>query len=127
EYHLDRASTQSVRNDRNCGKTTGGFCITTTHPPSHASTLVREFLTKSSTNVAPQVPNSPDMAPCDIFLFHLLKKPLHEQRFESIEDTKEKSLRELQAVSSAAYERCFQNWIKRLTYVAVASNGDCFE
>ncbi|EFN84379.1 hypothetical protein EAI_13562, partial [Harpegnathos saltator] len=41
---------------------------------SHTSTLVREFLTKNSTNVAPQASYSPDMAPCDFFLFPLLKK-----------------------------------------------------
>ncbi|EFN78101.1 Histone-lysine N-methyltransferase SETMAR, partial [Harpegnathos saltator] len=93
---------------------------------SHTSTLVREFLSKNSTNVAPQAPYSPDMAPCDLFLFPLLKKPLRGQRFESIEDMKEKSLRELKAVPSAAYERCFRDWIKRW-HMYVASNGDYFE
>ncbi|EFN76386.1 hypothetical protein EAI_02859, partial [Harpegnathos saltator] len=42
-----------------------------------------------------QAPYSPDMAPCDFVLFPLLKKPPRGQRFESIEDIKEKSLREL--------------------------------
>ncbi|EFN86934.1 hypothetical protein EAI_00275, partial [Harpegnathos saltator] len=76
-------------------------------------------------NVAPQAPYSPDMAPCDFFLFALLKKPLRGQRFESIEEIKEKSLRELKAIPSAAYERCFQDWIKHWR-MCVASNRDYF-
>lgn len=37
--------------------------------PPHTSILVREFLAKNSTNVIDQTPYSPDMAPCDFFLF----------------------------------------------------------
>ncbi|EFN80975.1 hypothetical protein EAI_08895, partial [Harpegnathos saltator] len=81
--------------------------------PSHTSILVRKFLTKNSTNVAPHAPYSLDMAPCDFFLFSILKKPFRGQSFESIEDIKGKSLRELKAIPSIAYERCFQDWIKR--------------
>ncbi|EFN82786.1 hypothetical protein EAI_01945, partial [Harpegnathos saltator] len=92
---------------------------------SHTSTLVtREFLTKNSTYVAPQAPYSPDMAPCDFFLFPLLKKLFRGQCFESIYDMKEKSLRELKAIPSCRV--CFLDWIKRW-HMCVASNGDYFE
>lgn len=49
--------------------------------PSHTSILVREFLTKNSTNVIDQAPYSPDMA-CDFFLFPKLKLSLCGRRFE---------------------------------------------
>ncbi|EZA52200.1 hypothetical protein X777_08713 [Ooceraea biroi] len=31
--------------------------------------LVRDFLAKNSTNTIPQAPYSPDIVPCDFFLF----------------------------------------------------------
>ena len=35
--------------------------------PAHTSMLVRDFLAKNQTNILPQAPYSPDMAPCDFF------------------------------------------------------------
>lgn len=57
----------------------------------HISTLVCEFLTKNSTNVIDQAPYSPDMVPCDFFLFPKLKLPLRGRRFESTEAIKQNS------------------------------------
>jgi len=37
--------------------------------PSHSAIIIREFLTKNETNTIQQPLNSPDMAPCDFFLF----------------------------------------------------------
>ncbi|KYM85330.1 hypothetical protein ALC53_04573 [Atta colombica] len=37
--------------------------------PSHSAIIIREFLTKNETNTIQQPSNSPDMAPCNFFLF----------------------------------------------------------
>ena len=37
--------------------------------PSHSAIIIREFFTKNETNNIQQSSNSPDMAPCDFFLF----------------------------------------------------------
>jgi histone-lysine N-methyltransferase SETMAR len=37
--------------------------------PSHASVLTQQFLAKYKMAVIPQQPYSPDLAPCDFFLF----------------------------------------------------------
>ena len=41
--------------------------------PSHSSLIMTEFLAKHETIVIAQPPCSPDLAPCDIFLFPKLK------------------------------------------------------
>ena len=43
--------------------------------PAHTSLLVRDFLAKNNTVIMPQSPYSPDLAPCDFFLFRKLKGP----------------------------------------------------
>ena len=48
--------------------------------PTHSSLLVRDFLAKNNT-IMPQPPYSPDLAPCDFFLFPKLKKPMKGRRF----------------------------------------------
>ncbi|UYV75390.1 hypothetical protein LAZ67_13000104 [Cordylochernes scorpioides] len=44
--------------------------------PAHTSLLVRKFLAKNNTLMMPQPPYSPDLAPCDFFLFPKLKRPM---------------------------------------------------
>jgi len=73
-----------------------------------------------------QAPYSPDMAPCDFFLFPKLKLPLRGTRFESIQDIKENSLRELKAIPEYAYKKCMDDWIVRWKK-CTASNGAYFE
>lgn len=77
--------------------------------PAHRSTIVQEFLAKNSTTVIDQAPYSPDMAPADFFLFPRLKLPLRGRRFESIEDIKENSKKELRLIQENAYKQCFED------------------
>ncbi|UYV68865.1 hypothetical protein LAZ67_6001340 [Cordylochernes scorpioides] len=44
--------------------------------PAHTSLLVRDFLAKNNILMMPQPPYSPDLAPCDFFLFPKLKRPM---------------------------------------------------
>jgi len=94
--------------------------------PSHKAIVVQEFLAKNSTNVIEQAPYSPDMAPCDFFLFPKLKLPLRGRRFESIEAIKENSLKELKAIPQWAYQRCMEDWVCRWNH-CIALSGDYFE
>jgi len=49
--------------------------------------IIREFLTKNETNTIQQPSNSPDMAPCDFFLFDRVKL-LRGTRFNSRKEVK---------------------------------------
>jgi len=56
--------------------------------PAHTSHLVQQFLAKHGTPQLQQLPYSPDLTPCDFFLFPRLKKVLKGHGFETTEDIK---------------------------------------
>ena len=94
--------------------------------PAHSSLLVRNFLAKNNTVIMPQPPYSPDLAPCDFFLFPKLKRPMKGRRFATIEEIKTESLRELKDIPKSAYRKCFEDWKKRW-HTCIISKGDYFE
>ena len=49
--------------------------------PAHSALRTREFLSKHSITVLPHPPYSPGLAPCDFFLFPMLRRPLKGKRF----------------------------------------------
>ena len=79
--------------------------------PSPSSLIVTEFLAEHETKVIAQSPYSPDLAPCDFFLFPKLKYPLRGMRHESIEAIKRNSRKELKAIPAETYKKCMENWI----------------
>ena len=94
--------------------------------PAHSSLLVRNFLAKNNTLIMPQPPYSPDLAPCDFFLFPRLKRPMKRRRFATIEEIKTESLKKLKDIPKSAYEKCFEEWKKRW-HKYIISEGDYFE
>ena len=51
--------------------------------PAHTSAIVTAFLKKEKVTVLPHPPYSPDLAPCDFFLFPKLKAFLAGQKYQS--------------------------------------------
>ena len=49
----------------------------------HTSSLTREFMSKNGVETIPHPPYSPDLAPCDFWMFPTLKKELRGRRFVS--------------------------------------------
>jgi histone-lysine N-methyltransferase SETMAR len=54
--------------------------------PAHTSPVVRQFLTSKNITVITHSPCSPDLAPCDFFLFPKMKLRLKERRFDTTEE-----------------------------------------
>ena len=52
--------------------------------PAHRSFKVSQFLAKNNMTVIPHPPYSPDLAPCDFFLFPKLKLQMKGRRFDTI-------------------------------------------
>ena len=61
----------------------------------HNALEIREFLAKINIAVLEQPPYSPDLAPCDFFLFPKLKEVIKGTRFQDLEAIKTAVLREL--------------------------------
>ncbi|UYV61239.1 hypothetical protein LAZ67_1004007 [Cordylochernes scorpioides] len=66
--------------------------------PAHTSLLVRDFLPKNNTLMMPQPPYSPDLAPCDFFLFPKLKRPMKGRRYATLDEIKTASKEELKKI-----------------------------
>ena len=77
-------------------------------------------------SLMPQPPCSPDMAPCDFFLFPKIKRSLTGRRFTVIDDVKSASLKELKAIPKIEFEKCFEDW-KKCCHKCIISNRDYFK
>jgi transposase len=75
--------------------------------PAHSSHLIKSFLAKHGIPVVCQAPYSPDMAPCDFWLFPKLKGPLKGSRFDSCEDIMWNATTELRSLPEEAFQKCF--------------------
>ncbi|UYV78471.1 hypothetical protein LAZ67_16001603 [Cordylochernes scorpioides] len=88
--------------------------------PAHTALKISKFLQDHSTSVFPQSPYSPDLAPCDFFLFGKLKKKLKGRKFQSIEEIKVESKKTMRAIPKTDYQRCFADCKKRWLKCIVA-------
>jgi histone-lysine N-methyltransferase SETMAR len=94
--------------------------------PAYSSQLIQSFLAKHGIPVVCQAPYSPDMAPCDFWLFPKLKRPLKGSRFDSRKDIMRNALKELRSLPEEAFQKCFQQWKERWAK-CVESHGAYFE
>ncbi|XP_011066332.1 PREDICTED: uncharacterized protein LOC105153281 [Acromyrmex echinatior] len=95
--------------------------------PAHTSLLVREFLAKNNTLMMPQPPYSPDLAPCDFFLFPKLKRPMKGRCYATIEEIKTASKEELNKITKNDFLKCFEDWKKlfeQISYFIVKFQND---
>ena len=93
--------------------------------PAHTALLVRKFLAKNNTLMTPQPPYSPELAPCDFFLFLKLKRPMKGRRYATIEEIKAASKEELNKITKNDFLKCFEDWKKRW-HKCIISDEDYF-
>jgi hypothetical protein len=68
---------------------------------------------KNEMAVIPHPPYSPDLAPCDFFLFPKMKLKLKGRRFNTTEDIQAESQKVLGTVTEKDFEEAFQKWRRR--------------
>ncbi|KAL4127133.1 hypothetical protein QTP88_011331 [Uroleucon formosanum] len=81
--------------------------------PCHRAFSVSRFLTSKNIAVLPQAPYSPDMSPCDFFLFPQTKLVVKGTHFESITDIQNAVTRVLQDIPVEAFQKCYESLKKR--------------
>jgi len=101
----------------------GDWILHHDNAPAHTSHLVQQFLAKHGTAQLQQLPYSPDLAPCDFFLFQRLKKVLKGHRFEATENIKWNSTKTLLGILKEEFTKCFQQWQKRWAKCAAAEGN----
>ncbi|UYV69294.1 hypothetical protein LAZ67_6003158 [Cordylochernes scorpioides] len=81
---------------------------------AHTSLLVRDFLAKNNTLMMPQPPYSPELAPCDFFLFPKLMRPMKGRRYATLDEIKTASKEELKKIFFLNdFLKCFEDWKNR--------------
>ena len=93
---------------------------------SHNALEIREFLAKNNIAVLEQPPYSPDLAPCDFFLFPKLKDVIKRTRFRDSEAIKTDVTREFRAISEESFQECVEAGQRRLE-TCIRAQGDYFE
>jgi len=81
--------------------------------PAHLAFSVAQFLTSKGIMVMPQPPYSPDLAPCDFFLFQKTKLALKRHHFESTENIQRSLTQALNDIPQAAFQECYKQWQHR--------------
>jgi hypothetical protein len=76
--------------------------------------------------VVPHPPYSPDLAPCDLFLFSRIKSKLKGRRFQDVNEIQEQPLTVLHAIPKSQFQLCFQQWQKHWPR-CINSEGEYFE
>jgi transposase len=90
---------------------------------AHTALSVQRFLAAKNMAVVPHPPYSPDLAPCDFFLFPRMKSKLNGRRFQDVTEIQEQSLIVLHAIPKSQFQRCFQQWQKRWTRYINSEEG----
>ena len=70
----------------------------------------------------PQPPDSPDLAPCDFWLFPKLRG----YRYETTEEMKETVTKVIDTLTEGDFDRAFQKLLERYNK-CIAAGGDYFE
>ena len=90
--------------------------------PVHNSILVTDYLTKMGIKTVPQPPYSPDIAPCDFWLFLKLTGCL----YETIEEMKEAVTKVIETLTQEGFPGTLQKLLERHNK-CIAAGGDYFE
>ena len=94
--------------------------------PCHNSILVTDYLTQMGIKTVPHPPYSPDLAPCDFWLFPKLKENLRGNRYSTIEDMKEAVTRVLNTLTQEDFQGAFQKLLERYNK-CIDVGGEYFE
>ncbi|UYV67193.1 hypothetical protein LAZ67_4004296 [Cordylochernes scorpioides] len=81
---------------------------------SHTAFIITNFLARSNTPVIPHPPYSPDLAPCDFFLFPRLKREMKGKHWETVENIQHHVTTFLRSIPVEEFQGAFQAWQTRL-------------
>ena len=91
--------------------------------PCHTAVSINEFVVEKKRSCGSSAPHSPDLSPCDFFLFPRLKNHLKGRNFGTM-DNIQKSVND--ELKPEAFQHCYEQWKQRLRR-CVAPQGNYFE
>ena len=92
----------------------------------HRTSTVTAYLKQERVKLLPHPPYSPDLAPCDFFLFPKIKKMLAGKKYNKIEHLSRAVQAVVNSISQEEYYKSFESWQRRLQR-CIDVEGDYFE
>uniref|UniRef100_A0A8C4PW97 Transposase n=1 Tax=Eptatretus burgeri TaxID=7764 RepID=A0A8C4PW97_EPTBU len=117
---------RSVRDKRRDLWENNAWVLHHENAPAHSSLIIRQFLAERNVPTLEHPPYSPDLAPCDFFLFPKLKGVIKGTRFPDVEAIKRAVTTEFRRIPEEAFQGCIEVWKKR-TDKCVRLEGNYFE
>jgi len=93
-------------------------CCHQDNAPAHNALSVKQFLANKNITVLEHPPYSPDLAPCDFYLFPKIKSVLKGTHFVSVEHVKAKTAEVLNSLTEHDLQNCFEHWQHRMQLCA---------
>ena len=90
---------------------------------SHKCEVVKSFLASEKVNVLNHPPYSPDLSPCDFFLFPRLKTMLSGNKYTSRSSLGSAIYQCLQQIPKEDYLSAFRDWVKKVTKMCFSKGG----
>lgn len=126
QYYIDYCLKPLINNIRNQRPSCGVQGIKLHHDNGrpHVHHAVSSYLESEGITIMPHPPNSPDLSPCDFWLFDLIKENLNDQN--NSESLYRAVSNFMNSLNKAEYRKTFDKWIQRM-HLCVDNNGDYFE
>lgn len=105
-------------------KKTHGIKLHFDNAPPHRNSIVNNYLAERSFTVIPHPAYSPDLAPCDFWLFGFIKHQL--KTYSDEKSLKDGVTQILNDIPEKMYRKSFENWIERMK-LCIKYGGDYFE
>jgi histone-lysine N-methyltransferase SETMAR len=103
-----------------------GFILHQDKAPARTALSVKQFLAEKQIAVLEHLPYSPDLAPCDFFLFPKVKSVLKGTRFASVTEVKKKTMELLRQLTDDELQHGFDQWKIRMQW-CVDAEGEYIE
>ncbi|KAL4092164.1 hypothetical protein QTP88_026717 [Uroleucon formosanum] len=103
-----------------------GWVLHQDNAPAHSAFSIQRFLIEKKISVLQHPPYSPDLAPCDFFLFPKIKSFLKGTHFQTVDDVKMKTAELLKELNESDWQHCFQEWQRRMQQ-CIDAEGRYFE
>lgn len=93
---------------------------------AHIAQKTTQYFETNKVNLLSHPPYSPDLAPCDYFLFPKIKAALKGKIFQDAEEALQAFLEELEMLDQSDFVMCFHMWCHRMNR-CIQCSGDYFE
>ena len=90
---------------------------------SNKCEVVKSFLASEKVKVLNHPPYSPDLSPCEFFLFPRLKKMLSGNKYTSRSSLVSAIYQNLQQIPKEDYLSAFRDWVKTVTKICFSKGG----